>query len=114
MRPPRSPNISFITLALAVSGCGGHTSQSSQVVSSDPELAVIGAELLPRLAERAGMDLSHPVRIEARSRAQLVSYLRLKLDEDLPEDEARARRDTYALLGLVEPDLGLRLSLIHI
>lgn len=108
MRPPRSPNISVITLALAVSGCGGQTSQSSLVVSSDPELAVIGAELLPRLAERAGMDLSHPVRIEARSRAQLVSYLRLKLDEDLPEDEARARRDTYALLGLVEPDLGLR------
>ena len=97
-----------MTLALAVSGCGGQTSQSPLVVSSDPELAVIGAELLPRLTERAGMDLSHPVRIEARSREQLVRYLRLKLDEDLPEDEARARRDTYALLGLVEPDLGLR------
>ncbi len=95
-------------LALAVSGCGGQTSQSSMVVSSNPELAVIGEELLPRLAERSGMDLSHPVRIEARSREQLVRYLRLKLDEDLPEDEARARRDTYALLGLVEPDLGLR------
>ena len=53
-------------LALAVSGCGGQTSQSSMVVSSNPELAVIGEELLPRLAERSGMDLSHPVRIEAR------------------------------------------------
>ncbi len=108
MRPTRSPKISVMMLALAVSGCGGQTSQSSMVVSSNPELAVIGEELLPRLAERSGMDLSHPVRIEARSREQLVRYLRLKLDEDLPEDEARARRDTYALLGLVEPDLGLR------
>jgi hypothetical protein len=97
----------MLTLAYAASGCGGQAS-SDLVHSSDPQLAALAAELLPDLASRAGMELSTPVRLEQRSRDELVRYLRTKLDEDLPADEARARTDAYAFLGLVDPDLDLR------
>ncbi len=97
----------MVTLAYAASGCGGQAS-SDLVRSSDPQLAAMAAELLPDLADRAGMELSMPVRLEQRSRDELVRYLQTKLDEDLPADEARARSDAYALLGLVDPDLDLR------
>jgi hypothetical protein len=78
------------------------------VVSSDPALAALAAELLPDLARRSGMELREPVRLERRSREELVRYLEFKLDEELPEDEAQARVDAYALFGLVPADLDLR------
>jgi hypothetical protein len=78
------------------------------VISSDPELAELAESLLPELAERSGLPLRAPVRLEERSRAQLVRYLEAKLDEELPADEARAVVDTYALLGLVPSNLDLR------
>ena len=65
-------------------------------MSSDPRLASMAAELLPELARRSGMELSKPVRLETRSREELARYLTSKLDEDLPESEARARVDGYA------------------
>ena len=107
MRPIRSCLLSTLTLALVASGCGGQAA-SDLVVSSDPALAAMAAELLPDLAARAGMELSAPVRLEKRSRDELVRYLRMTLDEDLSEAEAQARTDAYALLGMVEPDLDLR------
>lgn len=54
------------------------------------------------------MELKEPVRLEFRSREELIQYLEFKLDEDLPAPEARARVDAYALLGLVPADLDLR------
>ena len=78
------------------------------VVSTDPVLAELAAELLPDLARRSGMELREPVRLEKRSRGELVRYLEFKLDEELPEDEAQARVDAYALFGLVPADLDLR------
>jgi hypothetical protein len=111
MRPLRSFLLSTLTLALMAAGCGGQAS-SDLVVSSDPTLAAMAAELLPDLAARAGMELSAPVRLEKRSRDDLVRYLRAKLDEDLPDFEAQARTDAYALLGMVEPDLDLRAVLL--
>jgi len=82
------------------------------VVSSDPELAEIAEALLPDLAERSGLTLHEPVRLERRSRAELVEYLQAKLDEELPEDRAQAVVDAYALLGLVPADLDLRSVLL--
>lgn len=82
------------------------------VVSSDPELVEIASELLPKLAERSGMELRRPVRLERRSRGQLERYLRAKLDEEFPPDEAQAMVDSYALLGLVPSDLDLRSVLL--
>lgn len=102
-----------LALALLAVGCRAQTT-SQLVVSSDAELGAIAAELLPDLAARAGMELRQPVRLESRSRAELVEYLRAKLDEELPEDEARARRDAYAFLGLLPADLDLRQMLLEL
>ena len=59
------------------------------VVSSDPELQALATELLPDLARRSGMELRDPVRVEKRTRAELVRYLEHKLDEELPEPDPR-------------------------
>ena len=45
------------------------------VVSSDPDLAELASRLLPDLARRSGMELRAPVRLERRSREELVRYL---------------------------------------
>jgi hypothetical protein len=71
-------------------------------------------ELLPDLAARSGLSLQRPVRLERRSREQLESYLRAKLDEELPPEEARNLTRSYALLGLVPADLDLRSLLLSV
>lgn len=101
-------------MLLAFTACVSEAQQnaSDMVVSSDPELAELAAQLLPDLATRSGLELTEPVRLEKRSRGQLVRYLEAKLDEELPADEARAMVETYALLGLVPEDLDLRALLL--
>ena len=91
---------------------GAQPQTEPMVLSSDAELAEVAESLLPELAERAGLRLRAPVRLERRSREQLVRYLRWKLDEELPVEDARAVVDAYALLGLVPPDLDLRAVLL--
>ncbi len=90
--------------------CGGTAQQpqSALVVSSDAKLRELASALLPDLASRSGLELREPVRLEMRSREQLVRYLEYKLDEELPEEEARATIDAYALFGLVPRTLDLR------
>ncbi len=100
-----------VPLAVAAMGCDGQTA-SDLVISSDAELGAMAAELLPELAARAGMELREPVRLEKRSRAQLVDYLERKIDEELPAAEASARVDAYALLGLMPAGLDLRSVLL--
>jgi len=97
----------LVTLAVLTTGCEAQNG-AEMVVSSDPALRQMAAQLLPALASRSGMELREPVRLEFRSRDELIRYLEFKLDEDLPEDEARARVDAYALLGMVPADLDLR------
>ncbi|HUF76504.1 MAG TPA: hypothetical protein VMM35_09510 [Longimicrobiales bacterium] len=92
--------------------CGAQQGTERMVVSSDPELAELAADLLPGLAERSGLALLEPVRLERRSRSHLIRYLEQKLDEELPAEEARAMVDAYALFGLVPPDLDLRALLL--
>lgn len=98
-------------LALLAGGCGGQT-DSRLVESSDPRLRELAASLLPDLALRSGMELTAPVRLERRSREELVRYLEYKLDQELPPEEARARVEAYSLLGLVPADLDLRSVLL--
>jgi hypothetical protein len=98
-------------VALLVFGaCGGTAQQpeSELVVSSDATLRKLASELLPDLAARSGLELREPVRLEMRSREELVRYLESKLDEELPEEEARATVEAYALFGLVPNTLDLR------
>jgi hypothetical protein len=98
--------------SFASSGCGAQQAADSRVISSDPALVELASGLLPDLVRRSGLELREPVRLERRSREQLIRYLEDKLDEELPPDEARATVDVYALLGLVPADLDLRSVLL--
>jgi len=98
---------------LASAACGTDAQQASSLVtSSDRELGALASALLPDLARRSGLDLKEPVRLEMRSRAQLVTYLEHKLDEELSAEEARSTVASYALLGLVPDTLDLRALLL--
>lgn len=101
-------------LALLLSACGPQTPDTTLVLSSDPALRTRVAELLPILADRAGMELTRPIRAERRTRAELEGYLRFKLDQELPPEEARVRTRSYALLGMVPEDLDLRALLLSV
>lgn len=107
---------SIVALIMSASAaCGGDAQQASSLVtSSDRELRELAAALLPDLARRSGLELKEPVRLEKRSRAQLVQYLRQKLDDELPEEEARRTVASYALLGLVPDTLDLRALLLDL
>jgi len=98
-------------VALGVAACGAQQADS-RVISSDPALVEMASDLLPDLVARSGLELHEPIRLERRSREQLIRYLEGKLDEELPPSEARATVDVYALLGLVPPDLDLRSVLL--
>lgn len=107
--------LSAAVLLLAVAGCGRADAGASLppldttlVVASDPGLRAMAAEMLPHLAERSGLELVAPVRIERRSRSDLERYLRRKLDEELPEERADRIARSYHLLGLAPADLRLR------
>jgi hypothetical protein len=99
---------------LSLAACNSPPAEDTLVVSSDAELRTLAEELLPDLAERAGLELVRPVRLERRSREQLVRYLTARLDKELPPAlESRLVR-SYALLGLVQPDLDLRNLLLGV
>jgi len=99
---------------LTLGACGGSAQQpqSQLVLSSDAKLGELASALLPDLAARSGLELREPVRLEMRSRNELVRYLENKLDEELTEEEARATVDAYALFGLVPSALDLRQVLL--
>ena len=101
-------------LSLLLAGCEGSPQEVGLVVSSDPELSVLVADLLPDLARRSGLELSRPVHVERRSRQDLEAYLKAKLDEEFPLEEERYLTRSYALLGLVPEDLDLRSLLLTV
>ncbi len=102
-------------LLLLVGACSAQQDVGTALVeSSDPALARQASRLLPELADRSGLSLARPVRVERRSRGELEAFLAEKLDEELPAAEAESLRDAYALLGLVPPDLDLRTLLLSV
>ena len=104
-----------LSAALLILGACGGTAQQPQsqlVLSSDAKLRELASALLPDLVARSGLELRDPVRLEMRSRNELVSYLENKLDEELTEEDARATVDAYALFGLVPSTLDLREALL--
>jgi hypothetical protein len=107
MTAPRTWAVAGLLLSTLAPGVAPQD-REALVLSSNPVLAEIAAALLPDLARRSGLQLRAPVRLEERSREELVRYLAHKLDEELPEAEARATVEAYALLGLVPADLDLR------
>ncbi len=109
-------------VALLCVGCAGESPartagtapDTTLVVSDDPELRRLAAELLPDLAERSGLELREPVRVARRSREELVRYLEAKLDDELPPERGRRLTESYALLGLVPEELDLRKILVSV
>ena len=108
LRVGRALVVSVALLTLGACGGSAQQPQSQLVLSSDAKLRELASALLPDLAARSGLELREPVRIEMRSRNELVHYLENKLDEELTEKEARATVDAYALFGLVPSTLDLR------
>jgi len=108
--------VAAVLAALSFHACGGYAQVpvSDLVVSSDPQLAELGAKLLPDLAKRSGLELKRPVRIERRTRGELERYLRFKLDEEMPPERARSTVEAYSLLGLVPDTLHLRAMLLSV
>jgi len=103
-------------LALFLLGCDAPAQEvdTTFVQSSDAELRQMVAELLPDVARRSGLELVRPVRVERRSREELVDFLTAKLNEELsPEEEEQTIR-AYALLGMVPADLDLRGLLLSV
>ena len=103
--------ISFLAIPLAacVACSPAQTDQAATLVtSSDPLLARAAATLLPDLANRSGLELQGPVRLERRTRGELERYLEFKLDEELPDSEAELLTESYGLFGLVPRDMDLR------
>jgi len=99
----------MLPLALCMACGPAQTDQASSLVtSSDPDLAEAAARLLPDLADRSGLELLEPVRLERRTRAELQRYLEFKLDEEFPVDEARLVTESYTLFGMVPQDMDLR------
>lgn len=112
-RTLRSYSTALILLLLAA--CGrSEASDDTLVHSSDAQLRMQVAELLPDIAERSGLELLSPVRVEWKSREELQRYVRDRLDQDLPEDEARRIVQSYALLGLVPEALDFRELLLSV
>ena len=114
----------LIAMGLVMLACGAEEGsrasvqrkgeQATLVRSSDPDLAEMAAEMLPNLAQRSGLELREPVRVERRSRAELERYLRAQLDEELPPSEAEKIARSYYLLGLVPEEMDLRALLLEV
>ena len=102
-------SLAVLSVVLCVACVPAQSDQaSSLVMSSDPALTQAAARLLPDLADRSGLELLEPVRLERRTRVELERYLEFKLDEELPVDEAELLTESYGLLGLVPRDMDLR------
>ena len=102
-------SLAVLPVVLCVACAPAQSDQaSSLVMSSDPALAQAAARLLPDLADRSGLELLEPVRLERRTRMELERYLEFKLDQELPVDEAELLTESYGLLGLVPRDMDLR------
>lgn len=115
--------IPFLVMAVLVAAsCGspdrGVEAQSrvadSLVVSSDEDLREMAHDLLPDLLDRSGLELREPVRLARRSRAELLDYLRARMDEEISEERARDLVAVYSALGLMDPGVDLRELLLSV
>ncbi len=100
----------LLSLLLVGAACGWER-DNLMVTSSDPVLAEAAGKILTDLADRSGLVLRGPVRLERRTRSELEEYLEFKLDQELAEERAELLAESYWLLGLLPPDFELRVAL---
>jgi hypothetical protein len=86
----------------------------SLVISVDADLKEMAHDLLPGLLDRSGLELREPVRLARRSREELLDYLRVRMDGEIPEDRARDLVAVYSALGLMDPGVDLRELLLSV
>lgn len=103
-----------LLVCLTALACTAPATDTTLIVSDDPELAALATSLLADVSARAGMDLREPVRVETRSRAALETFLASKLEEELPDDRARQIAAVYGLLGQGTEDLDLKALLASV
>lgn len=114
--------LAALALLLVLSSCAradaepplGASVDTTLVISTDRDLRLLAAELLPGLSARSGLELRDPVRLERRTRDELETYLKFKLDDELPAEEADRLARSYHLLGLAPADLDLRTLLLAV
>lgn len=99
---------------LLLASCVPQAPEQQWVKAGDPGLEAMATRLLPEVARRSGMEVRSPVRVALRSREALETYLRGKLEEELPPPKAERVVAAYSLLGLAEPGLDLRAVLLSV
>lgn len=95
--------LGLTALASGVFACG-----EPRKLRSDIPVESTTAELVPAVERAVGLRFQRPPAIAARSRDQVRSYLRHKLDADLPPEELRGVTVAYRLFGLIPDTLDLR------
>ena len=95
-------------LVAVAAGCGEGRDAAAADVAPDSALAEMARELVPEVERRAGLAFRRPPRLARSSRDRLEAFLREELEEQLPEEEARAVRDAYARMGLVPDTMDFR------
>jgi hypothetical protein len=106
--------VAAVALALTLAAGVPQLPDTTLVISSDTVLGARVAKLLPELARLAQMELVRPIRVERRSRGELEGYLRFKLDQEMPPEEASYLTRSYALLGLLDGEVDLRDLLLSV
>ncbi|MGH7476491.1 MAG: hypothetical protein ACRELD_09395 [Longimicrobiales bacterium] len=81
---------------------------------SDPEIAAVITELLPRIEEISGLEARDSIRFARRPAAELRRYIEDQITEQLPPEELRAVREVYTLLGLIPDTIDLRALLLDL
>lgn len=100
----------ILILAILLVSCVSEKSHppNNLVISSDSSLAIVATKLLPDIADRSGLELHYPVKLERRTREDLERYLEFKLDEDLPVKKSEFISESYWFFGMLPRDMNLR------
>ncbi len=104
---PLSTGVGVAALAASALGCA-----EPRKLRSDIPIESTTAELIPAVERAVGLPFKRPPSIAARSREQVRSYLRHKLDSDLPPEELHGIMLAYRLFGLIPDTLDLRALLL--
>ncbi len=94
---------SVAILAWSAAACG-----EPRQLRQDLRIESTTAQLVPAVESAVGLHFKRPPGIAARSRDQVRSYLRHKLDVDLPPSELNGVTLAYRLFGLIPDTLDLR------
>lgn len=90
--------VALASLGQVCAGCGPAPDWGA---TGDPRLAALAADLLPGVERASGLRARGPLRVEAKSRRQLETFLVEKIAEETPFPQQALA--PYALLGLMDP-----------